>query len=70
MLRQWKCRSILECSIFLSVAGIIIIIRGAKVKTALYKIISTVMFDNLFGIHVAVLKFLFAPRSAFGDLCK
>ena len=30
-------------------------IRGEKFKTALYKIISTVMFDNLFCIHVAVL---------------
>ena len=51
-------------------AGIIIMIRGEKFKTALYKIISTVMFDNLVCIHVAVLKFLFTPWSAYGDLCK
>ena len=60
-----QLRSILERGIFRSVVGIIITIRSTKVKTTLYKMISTVMCYNFFWHTVAVLKFLFVFGFAF-----
>ena len=67
--RRRKGRSILECRIFRSEAGIIITIRGAKVKTALHKIRST--WCNL-RILVCSLVSGFGSwvYGNFGNICK